>query len=167
MKGKTKSFTLLELIIVVVILGILASISIPIYTNAVNKQKGNVTISNIRLIIAAEKIYKMKNNNFWPLTTESPKIVSDAEINTALRTEITEKYFVWGGKDYYLINIDSTSFEIRTCASWISPLLYICVKWNPSNNKINWKFASTGYPNLADWFNKYPDTLPDDHDTSA
>jgi len=52
-----KGFTLVELIVVVIIVGILATIAIPQYLRAVERAKGGKARSNLSQIAQAEKMY--------------------------------------------------------------------------------------------------------------
>lgn len=59
-------FTLIELITVVIIIAILASLAVPNYIKTVERAKDKEAIVNLKLIMAAEKIYKMGNGNYYP-----------------------------------------------------------------------------------------------------
>ena len=61
-----KGFTLVEILIVVVILGILAAIVIPQFTNASEEAKLSTLKSNLQSIRAQIQLYKMKNNDLPP-----------------------------------------------------------------------------------------------------
>lgn len=67
-----QGFTLLELIMVIVVIGILASIAVPNYFKAKNRAIGKEAISNLKLIAAAERIYKMENNAYATCTCTNP-----------------------------------------------------------------------------------------------
>jgi Tfp pilus assembly protein PilE len=60
-KDKT-AVTTLELIIVIVIIAILAAIAVPVYTNRIERMRGERAIANIQLIAIAYKQYYVRNN---------------------------------------------------------------------------------------------------------
>ena len=53
-----KGFTLVELLIVVIVVGILAAFAIPQYINAVEKAKVGSAKNSLGLIAQAEKMYR-------------------------------------------------------------------------------------------------------------
>jgi len=57
-----RGFTLLELILVVVVVTILATIAVPNYAKSKRKAIAKEAISNLKLIAAAERIYRMEND---------------------------------------------------------------------------------------------------------
>lgn len=61
---KSKAFTLIELIIVVIIIGILATFAIPQYQRAVERAKGAKARSNIKLIIKAEGMLRAEQSSY-------------------------------------------------------------------------------------------------------
>jgi len=58
------AFTLLQLIIVVVVLGILAGISIPQYTKLKERTFAKEAIANLKLIAATERVYYDENSTY-------------------------------------------------------------------------------------------------------
>lgn len=61
-KQKRSSFTLLELLLAIVIIGILAAMGFPGYMKTKRNVLSREAIANLRLIAAAEKIYYLENN---------------------------------------------------------------------------------------------------------
>ena len=61
---RKKAVTLLELLIVVIIIGILASISLPVMTKTIEKATTAEVVANLNLIWAAEKDYFLDHNTF-------------------------------------------------------------------------------------------------------
>jgi general secretion pathway protein G len=73
---KTRGFTLIEILIVVVILGILAAIVIPQFTNATNSSKSTSVSTTTQTLRGAVQLYYYQHNdtlppaaNFWTLMT--------------------------------------------------------------------------------------------------
>ena len=56
-----KGFTIVEVVIVLAIIGILAAIAVPAYTNYINRSKVNLCIRNIRLFQHAIKKFQLDN----------------------------------------------------------------------------------------------------------
>ena len=65
MKAKG-GFTLVEILIVVVILGILAAIVIPQFTNASTEAKRNSLMSNLQTVRSQIQLYKVQHNDNLP-----------------------------------------------------------------------------------------------------
>lgn len=78
-------FTLLELIIVVVIVGILAAISLPKFGVTKERALDKEAKANLALIQAAEKIYRMEQGSYYPSSGSTSSI---ADINTNLKVNL-------------------------------------------------------------------------------
>lgn len=68
MTRQRKAFTLVEILIVVVILGILAAIVIPQFTNASEEANASALKSQLQTIRSQIELYRVKNNGTLPVT---------------------------------------------------------------------------------------------------
>jgi len=59
-----KGFTLIELIVVVIIVGILATFAVPQYLKATERAKGAKAKNALSLISQAEKLYRAENDTY-------------------------------------------------------------------------------------------------------
>ncbi len=92
---KKTGFTLVELLVTIIILGILAGIGIPQYTKTIEKGKMREAEANLYIMYMAEKMYKLDH----PTTgyIDCSGALNDAGgCNTILEVEMTAQYF----KDY-------------------------------------------------------------------
>ena len=86
MKRDKTAFTLVEILIVVVILGILAAIVIPQFTSAAEDSKLSNLMSNLQSIRAQLELYKMHHNETYPTsinTQLTSKTDADGTVNAA------------------------------------------------------------------------------------
>ena len=84
MNNNKNAFTLVEILIVVLILGILAAIVIPQFTSAAEDSKLSNLMSNLQSIRAQLELYKMHHNEQYPanpLTQLTQKTDSDGTLN--------------------------------------------------------------------------------------
>jgi general secretion pathway protein G len=63
---RNSAFTLVEILIVVVILGILAAIVIPQFTSASESARGNSLISQLQTIRSQLELYQVQHNGAYP-----------------------------------------------------------------------------------------------------
>jgi general secretion pathway protein G len=66
MKRNTRGFTLVEILIVVIILGILAAIVIPQFTNASNDARNNSVASTLQTLRSQIELYKIQHADAPP-----------------------------------------------------------------------------------------------------
>lgn len=85
---RDKGFTLLELVVVIVILGILVTLGIKQYIPARERAMAREAVSNLRLIAAAEKVYKMETGKYYPNATTVNNVTS---INDELKLSLMDK----------------------------------------------------------------------------
>lgn len=61
-------FTLLELLVVVIIIGILATIALPQFTKTISRSREAEAIQILGNILDASWAYRMEKSNVWPAT---------------------------------------------------------------------------------------------------
>jgi len=94
MKAK-KGFTLVEILIVVVILGILAAIVIPQFTGASTEAKESSLMSNLQSIRSQIELYKIQHNDILPgeiLNEDGTITAADAATFVEAMTSKTDQY---------------------------------------------------------------------------
>lgn len=80
METKNKSgFTLVEILIVVVILGVLAAIVIPRFTNASEQSKNAALRSSLRVMRAQIELYRIRNQDLLPGQTVTGGNIVEAD----------------------------------------------------------------------------------------
>lgn len=91
---KDNAFTLMELIIAVVILGILISIAVPLSSEAILRSRVKDAKSNLRAMYAAQKAYQMKYGKFWNPPTEA-EAHDEAIIDKVLHLDLERGYWAY------------------------------------------------------------------------
>ncbi|HHY16401.1 MAG TPA: prepilin-type N-terminal cleavage/methylation domain-containing protein [Firmicutes bacterium] len=79
MKRDQRGFTLMELMIVIVIIGVLAAIGVPAYNNYVNKAKAAACLSNRRTIATAMGLYYAEHTTYPPTTADLVDYLDNVE----------------------------------------------------------------------------------------
>jgi len=96
MRAKS-GFTLVEILIVVVILGILAAIVIPQFTGASTEAKESALMSNLQAIRSQIELYKIQHNDALPGVQQGGATCTEADFVTAMTTK-TDQDGVAGGR---------------------------------------------------------------------
>lgn len=117
-----RSFTLIELIIVVVIIGILSTFAMPAFRTTQERALDREAIANLKLIQAAQRIHRMERGFYYPVPLILDTNVTN--INDNLKLFLNERhwdYAVWntgcaratrlgpGGRSWFLTINDGTT----------------------------------------------------------
>ena len=79
---------------VLVILGILAGVAAPVYTNTVEQSRSNEAQVNLNTIYMAQKIYFANNGSYWAVASNPTfNDGSATDINKALSINLTTSYY--------------------------------------------------------------------------
>lgn len=105
-------FTLVELMIVIVIVGVLAAIAVPIYTNNVKKAKMSEADAALGTIRTQLRI-SYAENGVYPTVDPAAAVVGGAW-NNIVAGQLTGKYFA--DASYTYLSADGVSYTI-TCAA--------------------------------------------------
>lgn len=87
-----KSFTLIEILVVIIVIGILASVALPVYTTTKERMLDSEAKTNIALIQVAEKIRKMETGAYYPVSGTTNVV---ANINSALKVSLFTGSLSW------------------------------------------------------------------------
>ena len=85
-----KGFTLVELMVVIVIIGVLAAVAIPKFSAATNKAKASEAPTVLSNIVSAEKTYFAEMTTYVTATS--------ANLKGTLGIDIDGKYYSYGAK---------------------------------------------------------------------
>ncbi len=83
--------TWLELLVTITIIAILMAMLLPNYTGNMEHARANEAFANLKLILAGQRVYRLKTGYFLP----SVGTVGVAVVNANLRLKIQEKNFTY------------------------------------------------------------------------
>lgn len=105
-------FTLQEMLVVIIIIGILAILALSQYGSGKERALDKEAIANLKLVSAAERIYRMEANFYYPYTGDSGTGTTGiTNINTYLRLSLpagTNRNW-----DYYIYSGGTSGFDAR------------------------------------------------------
>ena len=134
---RNRAFTLMELIIVTIIIGVIAGFAIPNYQKAIARQQVKRLILTTDLTAGAQEIYKTKNSRYWcdfsPLCAQLSNINSNLGINIMPETGVTYSTYATTGfedQSFQIIITDGTLFSLNTSSP---PLNTVCTNISAMN----------------------------------
>lgn len=90
-KHRPSGFTLVEILIVVVILGILAAIVIPQFTSASDTAKANSVLTQLQTVRSQLELYRVQHNDSYPTAAQMWTNLTD-KTDAAGATDGTDNY---------------------------------------------------------------------------
>jgi prepilin-type N-terminal cleavage/methylation domain-containing protein len=108
--SKNNGFSLVELVIVIVIIGVLAAVAVPIYRNNVQKAIRSEVLVTMGFVTNFLEIY-YGENGYYPITSDYQKVVG-APWNDIASGMIRGTY-IRGGINTYYNCADGVEYEIR------------------------------------------------------
>ena len=113
---KDRGFTLVELMIVIVIIGILAAIAIPRFIGAQDRARISAAKAQLNSVRQALALYEMDHSAYPTSTNDWDALVSDLATYVALPAwdELKDKVFEDGS--FSFTNVNDTSYTITVNA---------------------------------------------------
>ena len=96
-RNRKSGFTLIEILIVVIILGILAAIVIPQFTEASSDAKESSMVSNLQTLRSQMGLYKVQHDDQYPNTADGG-VTIDADVANFI-SRLTSKTLITGAVD--------------------------------------------------------------------
>ncbi|MDD4051087.1 MAG: prepilin-type N-terminal cleavage/methylation domain-containing protein [candidate division Zixibacteria bacterium] len=109
--NRQKGFTLIELMIVVVIIGILAALAIPRFMAATTKSKQSEAKGILKQIYTMERTYRQANNTYWGAGVSADAANPDGLATLGVQIMPSAKYV------YEIITADDMDLLVRATAT--------------------------------------------------
>ena len=91
---RRKGFTLIEILVVVLIIGILAAVAVPGYMKVIEKSRATQAISTLNQIAKAQNVYNVKNGHFAGVLMPLPLDIKDKDGNDATEENLRIDIFL-------------------------------------------------------------------------
>ena len=109
---RTEGMTLLEMLAIIIIIGILAAIALPNFAPVREKALDKEASASLKLIQAAEKIYRMETDFYYPYSTGTTVTETNITyINQYLKLNLPETNQKW---DYTCTSTSPTACAYAT-----------------------------------------------------
>ena len=112
MKRKNTGFTLVEILIVVIILGILAAIVIPQFTEASNDARVSALVSDLQTVRSQIELYKVQHKDDYPGTVNDTWAIGNFVTGLTTKTDIDGA--AGGSLGPYLQKFPTNAFQDST-----------------------------------------------------
>jgi len=110
-KIKKSAFTLIEILIVIIVVGVLASIAVPSYYHMVEGAKKDIARSGLRLIYTGEKMYFADNKSYTSNMQDLLKYIEipdSSDYNYSILTASETDFTAQAKRGATILTIDAT-----------------------------------------------------------
>jgi len=114
LRRNQRGFTLVELMIVVIIVGILAAVAIPMYQGATERAKASEAVAALGTIRGAMRVYYAEHGTYAIAGVAVGDQVTDSGVLDVSDTDLLGRYFSTECYTFTTAVPDANSFEI-TC----------------------------------------------------